>query len=110
MNASPRINSEACQKCGKCCQNYKLWYPNWWPEDKQHEMIRIAYSAGMNVTIEEDDGGHWLVFNHPCQFLRYEGGVYSCGIYDEPCRPKICETFPYPSSTVKDCPYIDGIR
>ena len=88
MNESPRVNPDDCRTCGECCKNYMLFYPNWWPEDKQYEMIRIAYCKGINATIREDKeaGGHWLIFNHPCQFLIDDEGIYSCEIYNDPVR------------------------
>lgn len=42
--------------------------------------------AGMkNIQIKEA-GGHWLIFNHPCQFLIDDEGIYSCEIYNDPVR------------------------
>jgi len=105
MNASPLIDTENCRTCGKCCKEYRLFYPDGLHRDKYDDLIRIMYLEGVKAHIEREDKGVWLVFDHVCKFLRKVEGRYSCTIYDDPTRPKICEKYPYPDIT-KDCPHM----
>lgn len=95
MNTSPYVTSEICQRCGKCCQHFRLFYRNGLPRPQYDEMIRVLYCQGIDASIQQVEGGHWLILNHPCKYLRHEGGLYSCELYDDPCRPSICAAFPY---------------
>lgn len=107
MNNSPRINPESCRECGECCKNFMLWYPGGLPRPVYDEMIRIKYMKGVKVHFEPGDGGNWLVFDHPCEFLDGdEEHGYQCAIYDKPERPTICALFPYPDTTKDQCPHL----
>lgn len=106
-NTSPRVNPDDCRTCGECCKNFMLFYPHGLDRLKYDEMIRLVYLSGTDVTIELVEGGHWVIFNHPCKYLlQDQGGVYSCDLIDDPARPLICSLFPYPDTPAEYCPHL----
>lgn len=106
MNTSPRVDPVNCRTCGQCCKTFRLWYPDGLPREKYDEMIRIVYSIDIKARIIRVQGGNWLQFDHPCAYLKFEAGKYSCELYDDPCRPSICAIYPYAETTRDDCPHL----
>jgi Fe-S-cluster containining protein len=110
QNLSLYIDPETCRSCGECCKNFEIAYdkdldPIILSEMHRFQMLR---GIGKKITIQEEDGMYWLVFNFPCEHLRKVNGRYSCAIYNSPDRPLLCRHFPYKNSTTQDCPDLDG--
>jgi Fe-S-cluster containining protein len=110
MNTSPRIDPRLCRSCGECCKYFEIWYGDDYPSVALSEMQRFKALAdiGKRISIHKVKGGYWLRFDFPCRHLVQGGdGRYSCAIYDSPNRPLLCQLFPHPGSTKRDCPHID---
>lgn len=106
-NLSRRVTSGDCKGCGHCCEVFEIWYP---PADgtlqtdiirSETQRFKLLAGVGDAITTRDDDNGTWLVFNIPCRFLNEDK---TCAIYDSPNRPLLCRHFPYPESSVEDCP------
>ncbi|MFA5407764.1 MAG: YkgJ family cysteine cluster protein [Bacilli bacterium] len=107
-NLSNRVDSEDCANCGHCCEIFEIWYP---PSDGtvnmeiiRSEIQRLQMLSGIGdkiTTRDNSDGSTWVIFNVPCRYLNEDK---MCAIYNSPDRPWLCRYFPYPKSTVKDCP------
>lgn len=109
-NLSPRVTSDDCAGCGRCCEKFEIWYP---PADgslhtdivrSEIRRFQMLKDIGDKITVRDDERcGTWLVFNIPCRHLNPDK---TCAIYDSPDRPLLCRHFPYPDSLPVDCPHM----
>ena len=65
--------------------------------------ILSTVRIGDSITSRDDGDVTWLEFHFPCKHLQSDK---TCAIYNDPNRPLLCRRFPYPNSTVKDCPKV----
>jgi len=82
------INSELCQKCGKCCKVWNI-YINY-----KDEAMRFKYLRSNRIKVKLIKEGIWKVsFYYPCKKLVFKDGIYSCKEYNG-LRPDFCKTYP----------------
>jgi Fe-S-cluster containining protein len=94
-----------CTKCGKCCLADMNAYVTpddlqRWKRENRHDILHImenehAIWAGDHFISSID--GRYL---HGCPFLKWEGGLYACSIYET--RPQMCRDYQPGSSEL--CP------
>jgi len=108
MNRSPFIDPELCRSCGACCKTFEIEYARSMDPIDLSEIDRLRALAefGDRITTREDGETISLVIDIPCRHLVEEAGRYSCRVYDDPCRPLMCEHFPYGASSLADCPHM----
>jgi Fe-S-cluster containining protein len=108
MNKSRRVDPEICRTCGKCCRDFRIRIPKKGSILLDFSnLIRMSYMEGIKAKIEQDAETVVLVFDHPCKYYFVdEEGRHSCELIDDPCRPAICDLFPYPWSRDDECPHV----
>ncbi len=93
-NKAMLVNSEYCQKCGKCCKEFVC---GGFDLDMA---IRFSWITDRKIkardSIFRDDWGdikREVVFKHSCSKLIENAGKYSCSVWDKE-RPDFCNTYP----------------
>ena len=112
MNKSKNINPRICRTCGKCCKWFSIGYNkslilNKNRDEKQKEQDLTLFSELQRflelktdkIYVIEYKKEFSVIFDFPCENLKYSGGIYSCKTYTKE-RPLLCERYPYEP---KDC-------
>lgn len=95
----PALTEEAfekidCLKCAQCCKNYSPRFKT--PDIKRiSKRLRMRESEFINVYLNVDEEGDFVVKSTPCPFL---GNDNYCSIYED--RPSDCRRFPYTDEDV----------
>jgi len=109
MNKSKYINPRKCRSCGKCCKTFSLCYPKSLEKEDPimfSEIKRFQLLDTDKIEIIEKENVFLVKFNFPCRYLRHKNGIYSCLIYNDKMRPKLCQEYPFKDTT--DCPFMEA--
>lgn len=94
MNKSKLAKSEICQKCAKCCKEFRII------EQNKNWALRWKLLNHPKIIVEEKEGvdnsRFWIIrIMIKCSKLRYNAKAkkYYCEIYKDR-RPDFCETYP----------------
>ncbi|VVB76370.1 Putative zinc- or iron-chelating domain protein [Candidatus Tiddalikarchaeum anstoanum] len=82
------INSDVCQKCGKCCKQFWIY-----TKDKDYA-VRLSYLKTDKITVKKfKKNVYRILFDIPCSKLEYKKGKYYCRNHKR-FRPNTCKTYP----------------
>ena len=93
-NKAKLVNSEICQKCGRCCKEFTMGTFDLdialrfaWIDDKKVKAKDLPF--------RDTWGGiqRQITFKFPCSKLKCESGKCYCTVYDKE-RPDFCNTYP----------------
>ncbi len=100
-----------CKRCGKCCLADMIAYTEQedidrWKREGRKDILHIienehAIWVGDHLISSED--GRYI---HGCPFLKWEGDLCSCTIYET--RPRVCRDYEPGSSEL--CPQWQAVK
>jgi len=108
VNESRLANSEICQKCAKCCRQFR-WYVN---KGFKDEALRLSWLNTELIEIKERKDYIQVIINKPCVMLEKKHGKYYCKKHGE-IRPDACKIYPDNMLHIKEewafCPILKNV-